>query len=148
MALDQQPMFQRELLKAQSKASMRGNRANINGLLQRLATEDLTRKDQFRRLGLRKESSDLHHSGRMQMQGMQKDDLRDRKKALPWTIGIGTGTALMSALEGRRRAQLIREETHKRTELRDLYKEQAKRQEIPNQILMNRIMNTEDFGQR
>ena len=109
MPLYNQPMFQSAMLKAHSKASMRGNRPKTRGIQSRLAEMDLARKAAFRDIGLSKQRSDLTHKGRMAGLKMDKKALATRKKQLPYTIGIGAGTALLSGLEGHRRAQMIKE---------------------------------------
>lgn len=109
MPLYNQPMFQSAMLKAHSKASMRGNRPQTRGIQSRLAEMDLARKAAFRDIGLSKKRSDLTHKGRMAGLKMDKKALADRKKQLPYTIGIGAGTAILSGLEGHRRSQMIKE---------------------------------------
>ena len=108
MALQRQPMYQRAMQKAHAKASMRGNRAQTAGLQSRLAEMDLARKLAFKGIGLQKKRSDLAHKGRMASFDVRKKELKDRKAQLPWQIGIGAGTALLSGLEGKRQANIIK----------------------------------------
>jgi hypothetical protein len=108
MGLYRQPMYQKAMQGANAKASMRGNRAKTSALQSRLAEMDFARKLAFSGLGLQKKRADLSHAGRVETQRVAGDRLKERKKQLPWQIGIGAGTGLMSALEGRRRANLIK----------------------------------------
>jgi len=68
---------------------------------------DLARKAAFRDIGLTQKRSDLAHAGRMAGHKMQKKALKQRRKQLPWQIGIGAGTSILSGLEGQRRKQVI-----------------------------------------
>ena len=116
MALQNQPMFQQEMLRQHSKSSMRGQRTNrvqSRGIQTRLHEMDLARKSAFANIGLSKKRSDLQHRGRMAAHKIAKGELADRQRQLPWTIGIGAGTALLSGLEGKRRADMIREQVAK-----------------------------------
>jgi len=101
------PKWQREMLKAHSKASMGGQPMRTEALQQGLAREDIDRKNQFRGLALQKKRSDLSHKYRKHQYKMEKKELSHQKKMLPWTIALGGGTALVSALEGRSRANRI-----------------------------------------
>lgn len=107
MALENQAMYQQAMLKQHSKSSMRGNRTKTRGIQSRLAEMDLARKAAFRDIGLTQKRSDLTHAGRMASHKMQKKALKQRKKQLPWQIGIGAGTSILSGLEGQRRKQVI-----------------------------------------
>jgi hypothetical protein len=109
MALQNQPMFQQAMLKANAKGSMRGNRPKTKGIQSRLAEMDLARKAAFRDIGLTRKRSDLSHRGRMAGHQVAQDELSQRQDQLPWQIGIGAGVGLISGLEGRRRARMIRE---------------------------------------
>jgi len=100
-------MFQREMQKANSQASMRGQRPRTAALMSRLADMDIARKLAFGEIGLSRRRSDIAHRGRKAALGIQKDQLKQRKKQLPWTIGLGLGTAGLSAYEGNRRANMI-----------------------------------------
>jgi hypothetical protein len=108
MSLYRQPMYQKEMQKAQAKASMRGNRPKTEALQSRLAEMDLARKLAFGSLGLQKKRSDLSHAGRSENLKQSKKTLKKREKQLPWEIGVGAGTGLLSAFEGKRRADLIK----------------------------------------
>lgn len=119
MPLQNQAMFQQEMLKQHSKDSMRGQRTNrtrSRGIQSKLHELDLARKNAFAQLGLSKQRSDLSHRGRMAQYKLDKKDLQQRKKTLPWQIGIGGGVALLSGLEGKRRADLIKEQTNAQRE--------------------------------
>jgi hypothetical protein len=48
---------------------------------------------------------------------IQKGQLAQRQKQLPWQIGIGAGTALLSGLEGRRQANLTAERAARQEEM-------------------------------
>jgi hypothetical protein len=74
---------------------------------------DLARKLAFKGIGLQKKRSDLAHKGRMASFNVRKGELKDRKAQLPWSIGIGAGTSLMSGLEGKRRADIVKANTLK-----------------------------------
>jgi hypothetical protein len=106
-------MYQREMQKANAKASMRGNRPKTAALQSRLAEMDLARKLMFSSLGLQKKRSDLSHAGRVEGLKQTGKRLKERETQLPWQIGIGAGTGLMSAMEGKRRADLIRSNSMK-----------------------------------
>lgn len=114
MALYSQPMYQQAMQKARSKASMRGNRAKTSGLQSRLAEMDLARKMAFKSLSLQRKRADLSHAGRAENLRVASKDLKERKEQLPWQIGIGAGTSLLSGLEGRRRANLIKKQEQER----------------------------------
>lgn len=109
MALAQQPEFQRAMLKRHAKSSMRGNQANTRGLQSQLASRDIQRKQAFKGISQQRQRSDLAHAGRTAQYKMDRKALKDRAKQLPWQTGIGAGTALVSGLEGRRRANILRE---------------------------------------
>lgn len=108
MSLYRQPMYQEQMQKAHAKASMRGNRPKTEALQSRLAEMDLARKLAFGSLGLQKKRSDLSHAGRSENLKQSKKALKKRKEQLPWEIGIGAGTGLLSALEGKRRAGIVK----------------------------------------
>ena len=116
MALTSQPMFQREMQRAHSKASMRGQRPKTAALQSRLAEMDMARKLAFGEIYNTKARSDLQQAGRKADLGMRRDALAKKKAALPWQIGIGVGTGLMGAYEGKRRADMIKEATRKSDE--------------------------------
>lgn len=101
------PKWQREMLKAHSKASMGGQPMRTEALQQGLAREDIDRKNAFQSLALQKKRSDLSHKYRKFQHKMEKKELKHQKKMLPWTMALGGGTALLSALEGRSRANRI-----------------------------------------
>lgn len=101
------PEWQRAMQRAHAQASMGGQPLRTAGIQEGLANKDIQRKLDFQRLGLQKKRADLQHRGRMAQYKMDKKELKDRKKMLPWTIALGGGTALMSALEGRSRANRI-----------------------------------------
>ena len=122
MALANQPMFQQEMLKQHSKDSMRGQRTNrtrSRGIQTRLHEMDLARKSAFAQLGLSKKRSDLSHKGRLAQYRLDKENLDQRKKTLPWQIGIGGGVALLSGLEGKRQADLIRAQAERQKQQHD-----------------------------
>lgn len=103
------PMFQKALQKQGAKASMRGRLPRTDALLSKLMLSDMQRKQQFAQIGQAKKRADLSHRMRKFSMGQQKKRLDEEKAQLPWELGIGAGTALYSALEGRSRAQAIRE---------------------------------------
>lgn len=111
MALTNQPMYQRAMQKHLAKASMSGRRPNTFAVQAQAANQDIARKQAFAGLGLSKKRSDLAHKGRMASFNLQRDQMKDAKSQLPWTLGMGAAGALMSAWEGRRRAKSIAEQT-------------------------------------
>jgi hypothetical protein len=123
MPLESTPAFQRAMLQAQSRASMRGNRAKTGALHGRLSQQDLARKAAFGQLARQQQRYNLGDRGRSFELNLQKDALKKRKKALPLTMGIGAGTALLSAMEGRRRAGLLEEQTAKTEAFRQKYEQ-------------------------
>lgn len=129
MPLANQPMFQREMLRQHSKSSMQGNRTKTRGIQSRLAEMDLARKAAFRDIGLTQKRSDLAHAGRMAGHKIQKKALKQRKKQLPWQIGIGAGTAILSGLEGQRRKQVIADQAALEQERFDITQANAAKQD-------------------
>lgn len=105
--MESQAAWQRAMQRAHSKASMGGQPLRTRALQEGLASEDLNRKLAFERLGLQKKRSDLQHKYRMAQHKMAKKELKHQKRMLPWTMALGGGTALFSALEGRSRANRI-----------------------------------------
>jgi hypothetical protein len=130
MSLYRQPMYQQQMQRAQAKASMRGNRPKTEALQSRLAEMDLARKLAFESLGLQKKRSDLSHAGRSENLKQSKKALKKRREQLPWELGIGSGTALLSALEGKRRAGLVKANTKKQddrfNEIMEAYKDKTR----------------------
>jgi len=123
-------MFQKAILKAQSKASMGGNRAKMSPLLGKLAEIDLSRKLEFRRLGLQKQQQDLANAGRDYYMKLAEDELETEEKNLPMSALIGLGSAGLSALEGRRRANETKELTEDRKETNKLLRDAAESTKI------------------
>ena len=105
--MQSQPMFQREMQKAEAKASMSGQRPQTEAIKTALHMQDLERKNQFGQLSRAKKRHKMSMKGQKFDLKQQNKSLKEREKQLPWQIGIGVGTSLLSALEGRRRAQLI-----------------------------------------
>ena len=107
MALQSQAVFQREMQRANSKASMQGQRPRTQALMSRLADMDLARKLAFSEIGLTRRSADIQHRGRKAGLKASKKDLKDRKQQMRWSMGVGLGTTALSTMEGRRRANVI-----------------------------------------
>jgi hypothetical protein len=105
--MESQAAWQRAMQKAHAKASMGGQPLRTEALQQGLAAEDINRKLAFERLGLDRQRSDLAHKYRKAQYRMQKKQLKQDKRMLPWQMALGGGTALVSALEGRSRANKI-----------------------------------------
>jgi len=97
---------------------------------------DMARKLAFGEIYNTKARSDLQQAGRKADLGMRRDALAKKKAALPWQIGIGVGTGLMGAYEGKRRADVIKEQTRKSDERFALTQKQAKEN---NKALMSRL---------
>jgi hypothetical protein len=111
------PEFQRKIQKAEAKASMLGNRPKVDAIMTKLATDDLYRKQIFDQLGMDKSAKDSYHRHRTNMLNLSKDRLKDRKKTMKWTIGTGIATGLFSALEGKRRADIGRQQFAREQEI-------------------------------
>lgn len=107
MALYQNPVLQRSLQRNRAKASMRGNRPNEAAIMTEIADRELARKLQFSQLGLQKKRDDLRHKGRTANLSASKKALKDRENTLMWQTVTGAGGAILSHLEGKRRAKKI-----------------------------------------
>lgn len=111
------PDYQKRMRDLQAKYSMRGNRPSkkvIRDEMKSLHLQDLERKLAFSQLSQQKQKADLSHRMRSFQLGMAKDELKERKQQLPWQMGIGIATGLYSALEGKRRANILADQEKKR----------------------------------
>jgi len=139
--MESQAQWQNAMLKAHAKASMGGQPLRTAALQQGLASEDINRRLAFERLGLQKKRSDLEHRYRKHQYKMSKKQLKQDKRALPWTMALGGGTALFSALEGRSRANRISQADAARAEFwkqanldRHQNTRRVKQQFLPNMV--------------
>lgn len=126
------PRFQREMQRAQSKASMRGggplSRSAEGGIVGKHAAHQMGRGLEFQRLGLasdfakqRYDMAKVRISQADKERGLRKDQYKfgkkmfkdqmgQRKENLRWTLGLGLGTAGLSYLEGKRQASALEKE--------------------------------------
>lgn len=109
MGLSSTPAYQQAMQNYLAKASMQGRRnPNTTGIESQLHGQDMDMKHSFGSLARQQQRANLSHRGRKFTHKLARRALQDRVKQLPWSIGIGAGTSLISAIEGKRRADAIK----------------------------------------
>jgi len=129
LGLSRNPEFQKAMLRKRAQAIGTGQGYNTVDLTKAFASDMMQRRLQFQGIAdqERRALKSIEQQDRMlnidrKRMNIAKKKLRNDQRGLPWTIGIGLGTSLLSGLEGRRRRGVIAESTAKQQEFYDTIK--------------------------